>query len=93
MAFGQLVWHDCRMAESEGVRRLRLLAARKRRLDAEIDNTTETLLRDGEFVNDVADALSVSRETIRRFRDDHDIPDAREIRRAIGAASRRPSSS
>ncbi len=50
---------------------------------------TEALLREGEFVNDVADALAVSRETIRRFRDARDIPDYREIRRAAGAPARR----
>jgi hypothetical protein len=51
--------------------------------------TARSLLREGEFVNDVADALGVSRETIRRFRDARDIPDAREIRRAAGAPARR----
>jgi hypothetical protein len=78
-----------RMADSEGIQRLRRLAARKRRLDAEIDEATEALLREGEFVEDVAGALGVSRETIRRFRDARDIPDAREIRRAMGSPARR----
>ena len=78
------------MVDSEGLKRLRQLAARKRRLDTEIDEATESLLRKGEFVNDVADALGVSRETIRRFRDTRDIPDAREIRRTLGSPTRRP---
>jgi len=52
---------------------------------------TEALLRDGEFVADIADALGVSRETIRRFRDERGIADAREIRQAKGAAFRRES--
>jgi hypothetical protein len=78
-----------RMADSEGLQRLRRLAARKQRLDAEIDEVTEALLREGEFVNDIADALGVSRETIRRFRDTRGIPDARETRRAAGAPARR----
>ena len=77
------------MADSDGVKRLRQLAARRRKLTEEIDEATETLLRDGEFVQDVADALGVSRETIRRFRDERGIPDAREIRQAKGAAFRR----
>lgn len=77
------------MTESDGIKRLRQLATRRRKLAAEIDATTEALLRDGEFVADVADALGVSRETIRRFRDEHGIADAREIRQAKGAAFRR----
>lgn len=77
------------MADSEGIKRLRALAGRRKRLNTEIDEATEALLRDGEFVTDVADALGVSRETVRRFRDEHGIPDAREIRAAKGAAFRR----
>ena len=50
------------------------------------------MLRDGEFIEDIATALSVSRETIRRFRDEREIPDAREIRRAKGAPARRAAS-
>jgi hypothetical protein len=37
----------------------------------------------------VDDALGVTRETVRRFRDKHGIPDAREIRKAKGTAFRR----
>jgi hypothetical protein len=79
------------MAESEGLKKLRLLAARRVELSTEIDDATEALLREGEFVADVADALGVSRETIRRFRDEHHIPDAREIRKEKGTAFRRDS--
>jgi DNA invertase Pin-like site-specific DNA recombinase len=79
------------MVESEGLTHLRQLAARKRRLDTEIDEQVEALLREGEFVNDIADALGVSRETVRRFRDARGIPDARETRRAMGAPARRSS--
>jgi hypothetical protein len=78
------------MTESDGIRKLRQLAARRREISAEIDQATEALLREGEFVNDIADALGESRETVRRFRKERDIPDAREIRRTKGAASRRP---
>ena len=77
------------MAESEGLKKLRLIAARRVKLSTEIDDATEQLLREGEFVADVADALGVSRETIRRFRDEHQIPDAREIRKEKGTAFRR----
>ena len=80
-----------RVTESEGIKRLRQLATRRRKLAVEIDAATEALLRDGEFVTDIADALGVSRETIRRFRDDHGIADAREIRQAKGVAFRRES--
>ena len=77
------------MADSKGLTRLRQLAARRKQLDDEIDHVTETLLRDGAFIQDIANARSVSRETIRRFRDEHRIPDAREIRRTKGAPARR----
>jgi hypothetical protein len=46
-------------------------------------------LCDGEFVENAAGALGVSRETVRRFRDARGIPDAREIRRANGDVFRR----
>jgi len=81
------------MVESDGIKHLRLMARRRKRLDADINAATESLLRDGEFIEDVALALDVSRETVRRFRDEHDIPDAREIRRAKGLPSRRTVSS
>jgi hypothetical protein len=77
------------VGDSDGVERLRRLAAERRKLDAEMDALTEQLLRRGEFVAAIADAQGVSREKIRRFRDDHDIPDTREIRRAKGAPTRR----
>lgn len=77
------------VADSEGIKRLRQLAARRGKLNVEIDEVTEEVLRAGEFVGDVADALGVTRETVRRFRDAHGIPDAREIRKAKGSAFRR----
>lgn len=73
------------MSDSDGIKRLRHLAVRRKRLSAEIDELAETLLRGGEYVGNVADALDVSRETIRRFREARKIPDAREIRRARDA--------
>lgn len=78
------------VSETDGIRRLRQLAARRKRLDAEIDEAAEAVLRDGEYVEDVATALDVSRETIRRFRDKRGIPDTREIRKAKGLPLRRP---
>jgi hypothetical protein len=78
-----------RMTESDGIRKLRELAARRSQVSAEIDGLTEALLRDGEFVESIAAALGESRETVRRFRKERGIPDAREIRRAKGAAARR----
>jgi hypothetical protein len=79
-----------RVTESDGIRKLRQLAARRRKISAEIDEVTEALLRDGEFVEDIAGALGESRETVRRFRNERGIPDAREVRRAKGAPLRRP---
>jgi hypothetical protein len=77
------------MVESDGIKRLRQLASKRDRLDADIDALTDDLLREGEFVEDIAAALSTSREKVRRFRKDRNIPDAREIRRAKGAPGRR----
>ena len=77
------------MPDSDGIKHLQQLAARRKRLDGEIDAATESLLRDGEFIDAIAATLGVSRETVRRFRDDRSIPDAREIRRAKGAPARR----
>lgn len=77
------------MPDSDGIKKLRQLATRRSKLNTEIDEATEAVLRDGEFVADVADALGVTRETIRRFRDQHGIPDAREIRKEKGTAFRR----
>jgi hypothetical protein len=77
------------MTGSSGLEQLRRLAAARRQLDEQIDTLTESLLRDGEFVEDIAGAQGVSREKIRRFRKDHDIPDTREIRRSKGAPARR----
>ena len=79
------------MTESEAIKKLRQLAVRRKRLDGEIEAATEGALRDGEFVEDIAAALSESRETVRRFRKERDIPDAREIRRAKGLPLRRES--
>lgn len=86
---GQYVWHSYRVSESPGVQRLRQLVGRRKRLDSRIGYVTERLLREGEFVGDIAGALGVSREKIRRLRKELCIPDAREIRRAKGAAPRR----
>jgi hypothetical protein len=77
------------MAGSSKRGQLRRLVTARRQLDAQIDALTESLLREGEFVEDVAGDLGVSREKVRRFRKDRDIPDAREIRRAKGAPARR----
>lgn len=77
------------MGESPGIARLRKLVAAAKRANAAVDAQVETLLRDGEFVEDIADALEVSRETVRRTRDKLDLPDAREIRRAKGLPTRR----
>jgi hypothetical protein len=77
------------VTDSPGIQNLRQLVTRRRRLNADIDAATEAVLRDGEFVDDVADVLGISRETLRHFRDDHGIPDAREIRRAKGLPPRR----
>jgi hypothetical protein len=77
------------MSESDGIKRLRQLASRRDHLAAEIDTLTDSLLREGEFVENIAAALGTSREKVRRFRVEREIPDAREIRRAKGAAARR----
>src|SRR5262245_13806465 len=90
---GQEMWHDLHMTDSAGIIRLRDLAGSRRRVQADIDTLTPRLCADGEFVTAIADALGVSRETIRRFRDNHGILDAREIRRAKGASARRHSNS
>lgn len=80
------------VTDSAGLKELRGLVAQRKELDAQIDDATDKLLRDGEFVEDVADALGKSREKVRRFRRDHGIPDARDIRRAKGLPERRPAS-
>jgi len=79
------------MGESDGLRRLRLLAARRRRINEQIDALLAELLSAGEFIEDIATALDESRENVRRFRIKRGIADAREIRRARGAAARRAS--
>jgi hypothetical protein len=78
------------MSDSDGIKQLRQLAAKRAKLNADIDETAETVLRSGEYVENVAAALGVSRETIRRFRDKHQIPDARDIRQESGRPRRRP---
>jgi FixJ family two-component response regulator len=77
------------VADNPALDRLRQLVARRKQLTTEIDEVTETVLRDGAFVSDIAEALGESRETVRRFRKDHGIPDAREIRRIMGGPARR----
>jgi hypothetical protein len=92
------VWHDFSVPDTPAIGRLRQLAARQKQLavqqkqvDGEINAETEEALRNGEFMEDIADALGVSREKIRRFRISKGIPDPRETRRAMGAPARRPS--
>lgn len=79
-----------RVNESEGIRRLQELVATRKQLSAKIDALLEELLRDGEYVEDVAAALGESREKVRNFRKARDIPDARDIRREKGTPLRRP---
>jgi transposase-like protein len=78
-----------RMAESAGVTRLRRLVAKRDKASTEVDAQVVALLREGEFVEDIAAALGESREKVRRTRKTLGIPDAREIRRAKGAVTRR----
>lgn len=77
------------MADSPGIKHLRQLVARKKQVGEQIDAAVADLLRDGEFVEDIADALGESREKVRRVRVALGIPDAREIRRAKGSPARR----
>lgn len=77
------------MTESAGTGRLRQLVAERKRVSDDIDAEVIRLLRDGEFVEDIAGALGESREKVRRVRKAQGIPDAREIRRVKGAAPRR----
>ncbi|HMH92540.1 MAG TPA: hypothetical protein VK586_15820 [Streptosporangiaceae bacterium] len=79
------------MTESEGIRRLRNLVATQKQAAAAVDSALEELLRAGEYVEDIAAALGESREKVRRFRVEHGIPDARDIRREKGEPRRRPS--
>lgn len=69
---------------------LRQLVLEKADLDAEINATLEELLRAGEYVEDIANALGESREKVRQFRKAHGISDARDIRREKGTPRRRP---
>lgn len=78
------------MSESEGIGRLRELVAARKQTSAEIDELLAELLRGGEYVENLAAALGESREKVRRFRIEHGIPDARDIRRAKGNPRRRP---
>jgi hypothetical protein len=77
------------MADSPGIKRLRQLVARRKQASEQVDAAVAELLRDGEFVEDIADALGESREKVRRVRVALGIPDAREIRRAKGSPARR----
>ena len=77
------------MADSPGIKHLRQLVAKRSQLSGEIDAAVADLLREGEFVEDIADALGESREKVRRVRVALGIPDAREIRRAKGSPARR----
>lgn len=77
------------MADSPGIKRLRQLVARRERASGEVDDAVAGLLREGEFVEDIADALGESREKVRRVRKELGIPDAREIRRSKGLPPRR----
>lgn len=89
MTCGQKLRHHLPVSGGSKLEELRRLAATRRQLDAQIDALTESLLRDGEFVEDIADTQGVSREKIRRFRKDRDIHDTREVRRVKRAPARR----
>jgi hypothetical protein len=78
------------VSESDGIKRLRELVAIRNKASADVDAFLAGLLREGEYVESLAAAMEVSRETIRRFRDDRGIPDTREIRAAKGEPRRRP---
>ena len=78
------------MSESEGIKRLRELVAARKQASAEVDALLVELLGDGEYIEDIAGALGESREKVRRFRIEHGIPDARDIRREKGSPRRRP---
>jgi hypothetical protein len=77
------------MPDSPGIARLRQLVTRRNKVVAEIDQAVADLLRDGEYVEDIADALSESREKVRQARKRLGLPDAREIRREKGLPLRR----
>lgn len=77
------------MADSPGIKNLRRLVAKRDRAASEVDAAVASLLREGEFVEDIAGALDESREKVRRVRKELGIPDAREIRRAKGLPARR----
>jgi hypothetical protein len=79
------------MADSPGIKHLRQLVAKREQITEQIDASVAGLLREGEFVEDIADALGESREKVRRVRVALGIPDAREIRRAKGSPARRSS--
>lgn len=77
------------MPESPGITHLRQLVGRRKKIDAEIDGVVADLLRGGEYVEDIADALEESREKLRRLRKALRIPDARQIRKERGMPMRR----
>jgi hypothetical protein len=79
------------MSESEGIRRLRELVAVRNKASEDVEELLVELLGNGEYVENLADALGESREKVRRFRIAHGIPDARDIRREKGEPRRRPS--
>jgi hypothetical protein len=81
------------VSESDGIKRLRELVAIRNQASADVDKLLAELLRDGEYVDNLADALDESREKVRRFRKEHGIPDARDIRREKGEPRRRPRAS
>lgn len=78
------------MSESDGIRRLRELVAIRNQASADVDKLLAELLQDGEYIENLAAALDESREKVRRFRIEHGIPDARDIRREKGEPRRRP---
>lgn len=78
------------MSESDGIKRLRELVAIRNKASADVDAHLAELLREGEYVENLAAALDESREKVRRFRKEHGIPDARDIRREKGEPRRRP---
>jgi hypothetical protein len=78
------------VSESDRIKRLRGLVAVRNKASADIDALLAELLRDGEYVEDLAAALGESREKVRQFRMAHGIPDTRDIRREKGKPRRRP---
>jgi len=78
------------MTDTPGIQRLRRLVAKQNAATAAVDEVVAECLREGEFVEDIADALGRPREKVRRIRVALGLPDTREIRREKGLPLRRP---